>query len=161
MHRATGACESCKAKAPIARVILRYNLGMVVQRRAVVLDADLCRRCIRGHFWHFTLATLGLGWWGVFSFVFTLQALPSNVYWFLTTRDLPEAAPGPVVVDHYRPLLKIYGFLFTAFGGVCALIAAGSEGADRTQIAPGAVLLLPGLAMIATLAMRRGRAAAV
>lgn len=143
-------CESCHARAFVEKVKLRSNLGFVIQHRTVELDARLCRRCIRGYFWQFTLLTLGLGWWGAYSFLYTLHALPRNVHEYLRTRHLPESGPGRVHIDHFTGLRWLYGALFTGVGAICAVIATQSTDiADRHATAQGALLLLPGLVLLA------------
>ena len=54
------------------------------------LSGLLCRECITKNFWSYTLITFFFGWWGVISFFYTLIALPTNLFTFISTRSLPE-----------------------------------------------------------------------
>ncbi len=87
---ARGGCESCGRHAPLMKVHLMQNIGMVVMRQHKVVQGQLCKRCIREKGWKMTLTTLVFGWWGVISFFFTWIILPTNLFQLLRARGLKE-----------------------------------------------------------------------
>ena len=76
-------CQACGRKAPTMEVTFRQNVGALVMHFHRSVNGDFCKPCIQKYFWHMTLITLFLGWWGVISFFFTLFILPANVFVYL------------------------------------------------------------------------------
>ena len=83
-------CQKCGELRPVKYVTFRQNIGLLVMRIPKTLSGALCKSCIGGVFWQYTLISLFLGWWGVISFFVTLVAIPTNIATFIQSRRLPS-----------------------------------------------------------------------
>jgi hypothetical protein len=88
----TTKCQACGVLAATRQVTLQQNIGALVVRFPRRVQGELCRTCIDGFFWRYTLTTFFLGWWGMISFVMTPIFIISNIVTFISTRSLPR--PG-------------------------------------------------------------------
>ena len=57
----------------------------------------MCFRCLNDYFWMYTTVMLLLGWWGMFSFIKTLFALPENIFSYLSALGEFIRPGGPKV----------------------------------------------------------------
>ncbi len=126
-------CQACGVEAPTRHVVFYQNIGALVMRWRKSIEADLCRACIDGYFWQFTLITAVLGWWGVFSFFTTLYTLPNNIIRFLGTRGMPGVPTGATPVRAVRHVGTVVRVLGAAAGVIVVLtiVGAASGYADR------------------------------
>lgn len=76
-------CAICKKVALLKHIVLRENIGMIVQRQYRTIDGNLCKKCIDDNFWKLTLTTLIFGWWGTISFFITPFYLIGNTYQYI------------------------------------------------------------------------------
>ncbi|HYQ45374.1 MAG TPA: hypothetical protein VER11_25485 [Polyangiaceae bacterium] len=83
-------CQKCGELRPVKHVQFQQNIGLLIVRFPKTLSGALCKPCISGVFWEYTLITLFLGWWGVISFFSTLIAIPTNIVQFIQSRSLPS-----------------------------------------------------------------------
>ena len=60
-------CQACGVNAPTRYVEFYSNIGMIFIRWEKSIKGYLCKSCITGYFWEYTLASLALGWWGFIS----------------------------------------------------------------------------------------------
>lgn len=88
-------CQACTASAPTKQVTFHQNVGLVILRCPSSISGNLCRACIDKYFWKMSLISFCFGWWGGFSFFWTLGTLPMNVITYLGCLSLPARhAPG-------------------------------------------------------------------
>jgi hypothetical protein len=130
-------CNLCGVAAATKNVALHQNIGMLVLRQSKTVEGQLCRRCIRSHFWEFTLVTLFAGWWGVISFLFTPFILINNVVRFVGSLGLPEPDPRALSVFAVEPFGQEIAYRLNRGEGledVAALIA------PRASVRPKDVL---------------------
>ncbi|MCA2977197.1 MAG: hypothetical protein INH41_26525 [Myxococcaceae bacterium] len=107
----SGRCEGCGSHAPLARLNLFKNTGMLVLRQTSSFEGALCRRCALRKAGAMTLHTAVLGWWGTISFVLTVLILPANLlqaWWAAGLPGAPEAAREALEahLDYARNLLE-------------------------------------------------------
>jgi len=86
-------CQNCRVAGPTKHVVFYQNIGAIILRFKKSIEGDLCKNCINDYFWSFTLTTLGLGWWGIISFIVTPFILLNNIGYFLTTLTLQRPDP--------------------------------------------------------------------
>jgi hypothetical protein len=72
-------CHACSCRARTAPVGFEQSIGALVVRWHSQVEGDLCFWCLNRYFWTHTLVTLLFGWWGVWSFITNLGAIPANV----------------------------------------------------------------------------------
>jgi hypothetical protein len=73
------SCQSRGSQHPTAFVSLSQTTGALLVRYEAHIDAYLCARCLKFHFWRFTKHNLLLGWWGPFSAFLTIVRTFENV----------------------------------------------------------------------------------
>ena len=86
-------CQKCGRHGPVLLVSLRQNIGMLYSRSTKIIDAELCKSCIRKYALRFTGVTLILGWWGMFSMFLTPIYIGMNIVEYFRTffmQDIPE-----------------------------------------------------------------------
>jgi hypothetical protein len=67
---------------------------MIFIRWEKSIKGYLCKSCITGYFWEYTLASLALGWWGFISLMANPLIILNNVFRFLTCLFMPRARAG-------------------------------------------------------------------
>ena len=85
-------CQACGMSAPTKYVEFDKVFCVVFFVRKTPLKGNLCRRCIHKYFWEFTLMTLLMGWWGIFSFFMTIVAIPKNVFGYVKIFGLESSS---------------------------------------------------------------------
>lgn len=86
-----GPCQTCGREAPLALLTFRYNVGMLVARRAVSIEGWMCKRCAQRHFVRYTAIDLVAGWWGAISLLLTPLFACSNAHQFGRALRLPAS----------------------------------------------------------------------
>ena len=76
-------CLICKSHAPVAKVQFHRNVGAIVIRFHKVVDGKLCKQCLGGTFWEFTLVTLAVGWLAPLSIILAPFYIINNIYWYV------------------------------------------------------------------------------
>ena len=104
-------CQSCGVEAPTKYVAFYQNIGALVMRFSKSAEGNLCKSCIHGTFWQFTLTTLVLGWWGLISLIVSPFFILNNVFRYLFCLAMDPVPPGAVqpeltdeVVERLHPL---------------------------------------------------------
>ena len=82
----TGCCQICGQPKPTIKGSLNRHTGAVILMFHRSLNGHMCKECLSKVFWEFTPMTLGLGWWGFFSFFITPVVLVNNVAFFVRSR---------------------------------------------------------------------------
>ena len=88
-QRCAGFCQVCKTPAPTIHVSLSRHVGALVLMFHKSMRGSLCKRCIGRSFGEYTLTTLLLGWWGMFSLFITPIVLINNLMVFVRSRFMP------------------------------------------------------------------------
>jgi hypothetical protein len=94
----SGCCWECGELAPTKHVEFWQIIGAGIFFRWEASHGQLCKSCIHGYFWQYTLITLGLGWWSVTSFLLTPFVLLHNLVRYLLCLPMPRPPkPQPTV----------------------------------------------------------------
>src|SRR5690348_3363071 len=96
-------CQTCGLQGPTMPVKFFQNIGALVIRFHKSVRGNLCKGCINKYFRQFTVTTLFLGWWGIISFIVTPIFLCINLYYFFTTRSLPDGGMMPPMAGSGGP----------------------------------------------------------
>ena len=86
-------CQDCGVHAETKYVSFHQNIGALVMRFSQKVEGELCKSCIKRHFWTMTLITFLFGWWGIISFVLTPFFLLNNVIYGLRSLGMEPAPP--------------------------------------------------------------------
>jgi hypothetical protein len=82
-------CDECGARAATRRVWFVRLVGAIVLFHVSTMEGRLCKSCIHGCFWDYTVITLAFGWWGGISFFLTPFVLLSNIIQYLFCLFMP------------------------------------------------------------------------
>lgn len=141
-------CQVCGIEAPTKKVSFHQNIGLLVMRLYKSVDGYLCKPCIHGHFWKFTLTTLFLGPWGMISLVLSPFFIINNIFVYLFALGLEPPPPGagpPVLTDEAIERLKPQTeALFRRLDAGEPLPAIAADVGPRTGVTPGQVVLYVG-----------------
>lgn len=74
-----GRCTACGENRPTVHATMSHNIGMLVMRRSVHTEGELCSSCLWWTFAKHMGLNLLLGWWGTISFFLTLYYFVKNV----------------------------------------------------------------------------------
>ena len=88
-----GYCQSCGAQAPTKRVEFYCVMGALILVYYQWIRGQLCKSCIRRHFWEYTLTTLCFGWWSVISLLLTPFIILHNVIRYVFCLPMPRVPP--------------------------------------------------------------------
>jgi hypothetical protein len=91
-------CSACGEFAATRRVLFLQIIGAGIMFHLVKSSGELCKSCIHGYFWTYTLITLCLGWWSVISFLATPFIVLNNVVRYVLCLGMPprpKAQPRP------------------------------------------------------------------
>jgi hypothetical protein len=92
-------CHSCGAVAPTRRVVFVQLISFLLLVRIETETGNLCKSCIHGCFWDYTVTTLGLGWWGILCWL-TPFVLVHNVIRYTSCLLMPA---GPKLRRTHLP----------------------------------------------------------
>jgi hypothetical protein len=93
-----GFCWECGARAATRRVKFWQMIGAGILFHCEEYEGELCKRCVHGYFWQYTLITLILGWWSVTAFFATPIFLVNNTVRYLLCLGMPgrpKSQPAP------------------------------------------------------------------
>lgn len=122
------ACQACGREAPLKQVTFMQNIGLVFMRLPKTIRGFLCKHCIDKYFWEMSGITFLFGWWGVISFIYTLIALPSNLFNYLGALSLPEPPDDLRSLDAKKTrsvVMIIFGMLVGLLAAFWTLVAFG------------------------------------
>jgi hypothetical protein len=87
-----GQCQACKSMRQTTPVTFHRNIGMLFARQTKILQGNLCKTCIRKHYWEFMGKNLMLGPWGTISlFVTPIYMVTNTVSYVKALRNLQGA----------------------------------------------------------------------
>ncbi len=95
-------CQKCGVEAETKYVAFYQNIGLLVMRLSNSMEGNLCKSCVHGTFWQYTLVTLCFGWFGIISLIVTPFFVLNNFlrYIFcLGMQTVPPDATPPVLTD--------------------------------------------------------------
>ena len=95
-------CERCGVEAPTRRVNLYQNIGVLVMRFTESTECRLCKSCINGVFWKYTLVNLTLGWWGAISMILNPLIILSNTIQYLLSLGLKSGSSEALVPNQFE-----------------------------------------------------------
>ncbi len=78
LSRPPTTCDKC-SRDPATPVLFRRELGLIVFRYRYRVQATFCQPCGLEVFRSYTSRTLGLGWWGMFSFFTNFWSIKVNL----------------------------------------------------------------------------------
>jgi hypothetical protein len=116
-------CQACGRTAHTKHVRFMQNIGALIVRFPRQVEGSLCRHCIDKYFFEMTGITLVLGWWGVISFVYSLVAVPVNLFGYVGALSLPappDDVPSLLAKKKRAAILIAIGVLLLA-GGLAAV----------------------------------------
>jgi hypothetical protein len=96
-------CQKCGIEASTKYVAFYRNIGALIIRFPQTIEGNLCKSCIHGTFWKFTLINCTLGWWGAISLLVTPIFILNNVFRYvfaLGMEPVPFDAVEPELTDH-------------------------------------------------------------
>ena len=91
-------CQVCGADAATRYVEFYSNVGLLFRRYERSIKGYLCKSCIGGYFWEFTLVSLLLGWWGIVSLVLNPFFILNNIIRFIACLTMPGSG-GQYITD--------------------------------------------------------------
>lgn len=87
-----GQCQSCGSMRMTSPVTFHRNIGMLVARRTIRLQGNLCKTCVGKRYWEFMGKNLILGPWGMISLVVTpIYLITNTVSYVSASRNLRGA----------------------------------------------------------------------
>lgn len=95
-------CQACGVDAPTKYVSFHQNIGILVMRFYEGVEGNLCRSCVNGYFWRYTLVNLTIGWWGLISLIITPFFVLNNIFYYIPTlgmEGVPEGAGPPELTE--------------------------------------------------------------
>lgn len=136
-------CDFC-GHSPAIYVDLRHEIGMILFRRYMHLDARLCRDCGIAMNREMTSRTVLTGWWGLLSFFANFAALIENFSSWTKLRKLDRPTPptDPILCPNPRPLPvgkpllfrgRFLAFLLVVTAGVWALAGGSAQPAPPSS----------------------------
>jgi hypothetical protein len=135
-------CQACSANAPTRYVEFYSNIGMIFIRWEKSIKGYLCKSCVSGYFWEYTLASLALGWWGIISLMANPLIILNNVFRYipcLFMPGVPREARGPAG-EFERLLRPQLHAIRTRLNAGVGLLQVAQETADVTGLAAEDVL---------------------
>jgi hypothetical protein len=91
---AMGRCQVCGNMRATQNVTYHRNVGMLIMRRTIKIQGDMCKTCVNKLYWEFLGKNLLLGPWGVISLIVTPIYIIMNTVSYLGAlyklRDAPE-----------------------------------------------------------------------
>jgi len=85
-------CQSCGSMKMTSPVTFHRNIGMLVMRRTIRLEGNLCKSCIGKKYWEFMGKNLILGPWGMISLIVTpIYLITNTVSYVSASRNLRGA----------------------------------------------------------------------
>lgn len=72
-------CQKCGTEAPLYQVAYRQNIGLIVMHFTKTYIGAFCKKCAKSTFWSTFFTNLFLGWWGVYSFFYTIGYMAANI----------------------------------------------------------------------------------
>jgi hypothetical protein len=87
-----GRCQICGSMRQTSQVTFHRNIGMLVARQTMKIQAAMCKTCLGKKYWEFQGKGLLLGPWGMISLIVTPIYLVTNtVNYVSATRKLSGA----------------------------------------------------------------------
>jgi len=120
------SCQVCGRDAPVKLVTFMQNIGLLFMRLPKTVRGYLCRHCIDKYFFEMTTITFFFGWWGVISFIYTLIALPTNLYNYFSALGLQAPPDDLRSLDAKKTrsvLMIVAGLLVGLFAALWTLVA--------------------------------------
>lgn len=91
---AMGRCQVCRNVRATQHVTYHRNVGMLIMRRTIKIQGDMCKTCSNKLYWEFLGKNLLLGPWGIISLIMTPIYIVMNTATYLGAlyklRDAPE-----------------------------------------------------------------------
>ena len=85
-------CQSCGSMRMTSPVTFHRNIGMLVARRTIRLEGNLCKTCVGKRYWEFMGKNLILGPWGMISLIVTpIYLITNTVSYVSASRNLRGA----------------------------------------------------------------------
>jgi len=133
-------CEVCGQSAELKHTKLYENIGMIVMRKARVVEGKLCKNCINYFFWTLTGRAMVLGWWGVISFFTNILILINNLFRYIASlgmtkpRENRTEDPSPIwILTAVGGYVLIGYFLFSMFSPVSAQNSSYSPSSSNSS----------------------------
>ena len=99
-------CDYCYVEAPTRYITFHQSAGAIIIWFHTKLSANLCRSCIKKHFWEFTLISIFGGILSVPSILANIYFIPANIIRYLKSRDLKPASKDAFKLDLSDNILK-------------------------------------------------------
>lgn len=130
-----GECELCGAY-PSRLLRLRGTRGLILARREIKIESQMCRPCGRSMFREVQADTLARGWWGIGSALLTIPYLLLNLLSMLSHRRTPAPlgratnviTPFPPDLPAAPPVLRRPGPVIATLFVMTLLVAAFAAG---------------------------------
>lgn len=90
-------CEACGVTAPTKYVSFHQNIGILIMRFYEGVEGNLCRNCVNGYFWRYSLVNMTLGWWGLISLIVTPFFIINNLFYYVPTLGMEGVPEGAAV----------------------------------------------------------------
>ena len=84
-----GECQACGRVGPTKSVTFMQNIGALIIRFPKTITGHLCKFCVDKYAFQYTAITMLLGWWGMIPFVYSLFAVPLNLFNWARTIGMP------------------------------------------------------------------------
>jgi hypothetical protein len=135
-------CQACGANAPTRYVEFYSNIGMILFRFEKSIKGYLCKSCVSGYFWEYTLASLALGWWGFISLMANPLIILNNVFRYIPCLFMPRAPRAETIpAGDFAGLLRPHvQAIRTRLDAGVGLLQVAQETADAAGLAVEDVL---------------------
>jgi len=84
---AIGRCQICGSMRQTSLVKFHRNIGMLVARRTIAIQGQMCKTCLGKKYWEFMGKGLLLGPWGMISLIVTPIYLITNTVSYISAKN--------------------------------------------------------------------------